>query len=157
MGWLDGFWARIDASAGVDGCWLWQGPLEHGYGKLSLGRPEGRAVNEYAHRLAYILEHREPLPPGTRRTIDHLCRVRACVNPAHLELVTSRENLLRSMHRAAECGRRQACMRGHPFSEWNTFRRPNGWRYCRACEYENGRRRKGYLKRRGRYGPRDAR
>ena len=139
---LERFWSKVDAAAGPDACWLWRGAITpEGYGILGLGRPHDRAVNEYAHRLAYVLAHRVPVPPRGAMTIDHRCRTRACCNPRHLELVTQRENLLRGAHRAAACARRQACTRGHPWAR-DAYRRANGWRYCRQCERANRRRRR---------------
>lgn len=82
---------RFDASHIEDqnGCWIWQRPPgRNGYGRLSIdNRPT------YAHRVAWEL-HRGPIPEGL--TIDHLCRVRLCVNPDHLEPVTLAENALRA-------------------------------------------------------------
>jgi hypothetical protein len=73
-----------------DGCWLWQpAPGGNGYGRLSV---HGRLA--YVHRVSYEL-HVGPIPDGL--TIDHLCRVRTCVNPAHLEPVTFAENTRREM------------------------------------------------------------
>lgn len=67
-----------------NGCWIWKGYVaKHGYGY------QGRVP---AHRAVYI-EHRGVIPPGL--DLDHLCRVRACVNPDHLEPVTRAENLRR--------------------------------------------------------------
>lgn len=75
------------------GCWLWQGALNtKGYAVLSVGGRGGR--RHYAHRLSYEI-HVGPIPAGLQ--IDHLCRVRRCVNPAHLEPVTNRENVLRGI------------------------------------------------------------
>ena len=85
---------RIKARTVVDeasGCILWEGSKnEHGYGLLSVGGRKQRV-----HRLAYELEI-GPIPQD--RVIDHLCRMRACVNTAHLELVTVLENSLRGEH-----------------------------------------------------------
>lgn len=73
---------------GPNGCWLWTGTIERtGYGRFWLG---GR--QEIAHRASYALLI-GPIPEGL--TIDHLCRVRACVNPDHLEPVTLAENIRR--------------------------------------------------------------
>lgn len=78
------FWAKVVRDPETE-CWIWNGSLYgNGYGGL---RVEKRMVK--AHRFAYELLV-GPIPDGL--TIDHLCRVRACVNPAHLEPVTLAEN-----------------------------------------------------------------
>lgn len=76
------------------GCWLWLASLRaNGYGQVGRG---GRGSGmELAHRAAYNL-YVGPIPDGL--VLDHLCRVRACVNPAHLEPVTNTENLRRGDH-----------------------------------------------------------
>jgi hypothetical protein len=77
---LDGAWS-VDAESG---CWLWQRGIHHsGYAFVA---------RQLAHRYVYEL-HRGPIPEGL--TLDHLCRVRHCVNPEHLEPVTMTENLRR--------------------------------------------------------------
>jgi hypothetical protein len=71
------------------GCWLWTASLNNGgYGKLSVSR----SYWVEAHRVAYEL-YKGPIPGG--KCIDHLCRVRSCVNPDHLEAVTLSENIRR--------------------------------------------------------------
>lgn len=75
-------------SIDTHGCHLWTGGTDPtGYGRFYL---DGRMA--YAHRVAVEL-HQGPIPAGM--VVDHLCRVRNCVNPEHLEVVTQRENLLR--------------------------------------------------------------
>lgn len=109
------------------GCMLFTGTLDRdGYGRLQVN---GRRW--VAHRAAYELAH-GPIPDGL--TLDHLCRVRNCVNPAHLEPVTLRENVLRGEGQSARNAVATHCHQGHPFDEANTYRRPGGGRTCRACK-----------------------
>lgn len=105
-------------------CWWWNGSIEsNGYGRFKAG---GRKWSP--HRLAY--EHwNGQLKDGLE--IDHLCRNRSCVNPAHLEQVTHRENSRRGLS-----GRFNAekinCSKGHPFSAENTRFNDNR-RICMTC------------------------
>ncbi len=85
------FWAKVDRS-GPGGCWLWTASTREGYGYFGLGRRDEGMVD--AHRFAYELLV-GPIPAGLE--IDHLCRVRRCVNPPHLEAVTSAENKRRAL------------------------------------------------------------
>lgn len=120
------------------GCWLWTGALTNaGYGNMywkanGSGRPE-----HGAHRISYSV-FVGPIASGL--VIDHLCRVRHCVNPDHLEPVTQRENVLRSpIAPGALNAAKTHCAQGHPFSEENTFTvvNPGGrsttTRSCKTC------------------------
>jgi hypothetical protein len=90
-----------------------------------------------AHRVIY--EYLVgPIPDGL--SIDHLCRVRHCVNPAHLEPVTHRENVLRGQAPTAVNGRKTRCKRGHEFNR--TVR--NG-RRCYTCHLYLSRVRRGLI------------
>ncbi len=119
-----------------EACWIWTGAKAQGYGELLReGRPRRLAG---AHRLAY--EHfRGPIPRELQP--DHLCRRRACVNPAHLELVTVRENVLRGHGPAAVNAAKTTCKRGHPLAGDNLrplhlpvgHRREHS-RICRTCQ-----------------------
>lgn len=75
------------------GCWRWTGQKNRfGYGQLTVNR-DGKSRCLGAHRFSYEA-HVGPIPEGLE--IDHLCRVRDCVNPEHLEPVTRAENVRRS-------------------------------------------------------------
>lgn len=96
----------LEKTEKTDTCWLWAGSLTTGgYGQLSIA---GRLTQ--AHRLAYEL-YVGAIPEGFQ--IDHLCRVRHCVNPDHLEAVTQAENIRRGMSPLAIAWRSGKCRRGH--------------------------------------------
>lgn len=116
-----------------DGCWLWTGAMQpSGYGTF-----RGRA----AHRITYEL-FVGPIPENL--TIDHLCRVRSCVNPAHLEPVTIAVNVMRGESLPARNARKTHCPQGHPYDDENTYVNPTtGWRLCRSCAREARRARNG--------------
>lgn len=124
---------RIAARTVVDdnGCWLWQGYLmPNGYAFVTV-----RGKRSYAHRLSYIT-FVGPIPDGL--VMDHLCRVRHCVNPEHLEPVTIGENVRRGAPAT-----KSHCVNGHPrdemhmawFSERGRLRRR-----CQVCAREAVRR-----------------
>ena len=119
---------RFDAPS-ADGCWPWRGDRNgKGYGRMFVRRADGRPARIAAHRVMY---ERIVGPISAGLTIDHLCRNKVCVNPAHLEPVTIRENIRR--------GTSDHCRRGHAFDEANTRleRSKSGTRRrCRACATE---------------------
>jgi hypothetical protein len=127
------FWSKVELGAG--GCWLWQtGLYPNGYAKFSIN---GEAF--YGHRVAWHLVHGSPVPP----TLDHLCRIRHCVNAArHLEGVTQRENLHRSpITQATLRAAKTHCPKGHAYVGVNLYIEPKtGNRKCRACMAEASRR-----------------
>lgn len=115
------------------GCVLWLGCVDQqGYSRFK--SPYGQT----AHRASYAL-YVGPIAKGM--DLDHLCRVRHCIAPWHLELVTRRTNLLRGKTIAARNATKALCLNGHPFDDENTYRDPRGGRGCRTCRRERSRRR----------------
>lgn len=116
------------------GCWLWQGRLlPHGYGAFQY-----QGLSTTAHRIVYIQLVGE-IPKGLE--MDHLCRVRNCCNPSHLEPVTHHTNVIRGV--AAEVTKarhkeRTHCKRGHPLSGDNVYLYDGKYptRICRTCGRE---------------------
>jgi hypothetical protein len=130
---VDRFWSKVDRSGGDESCWLWTASTTPaGYGQFRVG-----AAPQYAHRLSWVAAN-GPVPDGLE--LDHLCRVRRCVNPRHLEPVTTKENSLRGQSFAAINARKTHCPQGHPYDEANTIRSKSGARLCRACKHERDRR-----------------
>lgn len=115
---------RIDAA----GHWMWTGTIHmNGYPRCTAGQH----ASGWAHRMSHET-FTGPIPPG--HTIDHLCRVRACVNPAHLEAVTQRENNLRAPTQLTPVNlAKTRCPQGHPYDVANTYVHKTGKRDCRTC------------------------
>jgi hypothetical protein len=111
----------------ADGCWRFAGALNAaGYGVIGINKK-----TVYAHRLAYEA-FVGPISVGL--TLDHLCRNRACFNPAHLEPVTRGENVRRGRPFAKPITH---CKRGHEFTPENTYVIPgSGSRVCVTCRRE---------------------
>ncbi len=113
------------------GCWLWQAKVNKitGYGHTWY-----KGKDYLAHRFSYML-YKGKIPK--KYVIDHLCRVRRCVNPNHLETVTLRENIMRGKGLASINARKTHCKRGHILSGKNLYlakrknRRTN--RECKIC------------------------
>ena len=93
----DDFWQRVKKQE--NGCWLWQGPIDDGYGSVNW---EGR--DHRAHRIAYALTY-GPIPNGLY--VCHRCDVCLCVRPDHLFLGTAKDNAIDAVKKKRNyCGER---------------------------------------------------
>ncbi|MCR4339970.1 MAG: HNH endonuclease [Gemmatimonadaceae bacterium] len=127
----DTFWGRVQKG---DGCWLWAGTRSTtGYGLFNYQRKQHRA-----HRLAYVLVNGD-IPAGL--VPDHLCRNKLCVNPAHMEIVTPRENTVRGIGPTAQNAHKRVCKCGRPYDYTVTKANGETYRACRECRREQLRRR----------------
>lgn len=118
-----------------NGCWEWLGAtfVGNGYGQVT----HGDVPTKLAHRFSYIAFN-GPVPPDL--VLDHLCRNRRCVNPAHLEPVTPQVNVIRGNVGVAQRAKTH-CIRGHEFTGYNLIKKDNGTRRCRECHNSNQRER----------------
>lgn len=119
----DRFWSKVTQTG--DDCWTWTGALNtNGYGQWGIG-----GVSKSVHRLAYEA-FVGPIPDGL--VLDHLCRNRACCNPAHLEPVTQAVNAARGIEAT-----KTHCLRGHALTGDNLVIKKRGRltpvRNCRTC------------------------
>lgn len=111
------------------GCWIWVGCChKSGYGKTCIN-----TKLMYAHRAVYSMLV-APIPEGL--TLDHLCRVRCCVNPSHLEAVTIKVNVLRGESPSSVNSRKAHCSKGHGLGGANLIINSRGNRVCRICTNE---------------------
>lgn len=121
---------KLVAPEPMSGCWLWLGTLNRGrYGVMAVNGKTWRA-----HRFAY---ETFKAPIGAGLTIDHLCRVTSCMNPDHMQPVTSEEN---SKRRWDVQGRITThCKKGHELTPENSILIGSGqskgkkWKMCRRC------------------------
>lgn len=131
---MNRFWSKVNKNGSVPEyrpdlgkCWLWMACTDKGYGIFSLN-----GKNIRAHRLSLILagiDIPENLVP------DHLCRVRKCVNPSHMEITDQRTNLIRGISPVGINHSKTHCLKGHPLMGDN-LRVYKGRRLCRACRRE---------------------
>ena len=121
----DRFWSKVQPCP-MSGCWLWIGYINGtGYGRYQLTRPR---VWFLAHRASYLALVGLIAPT---LVIDHLCRVRCCVNPAHLEQVTDAENRRRGTGNPNR--HKTHCIHGHEMTVENIYVDRVGKRKCRRC------------------------
>jgi len=136
------FWAKVNKDGPLwngTSCWLWiAGKDKDGYGKFRDARGQSVRAPRFAYELLV-----EPIPPGM--TIDHLCRVRPCVNPSHFEVVDGPTNWRRgtapsSFQKAGTLSRKNPshCCNGHAFSPENIMSTKKG-RRCLRCHRDQSR------------------
>jgi hypothetical protein len=126
------FWEKVDKNGPVPECrpdlgpcWVWTGATAEGYGVITV---DGHL--EKAHILTFTWAKGD-ISEGWER--DHLCRVRNCVRPDHLEAVTGRENQHRGESPWGQNSRKTHCPKNHLYDEANTYITPKGSRVCRTC------------------------
>lgn len=125
----DRFFAKVEDQGA---CWTWVGcTTADGYGRLTRGSRQ-----HMAHRWLFA---RLVCPIESGLTLDHLCRNRACVNPAHLEPVSLRDNILRGEGVGVRNAAKTHCVHGHEFTPENTYIK-QGKRSCRECGRQANRR-----------------
>lgn len=124
------YWQKVDKT---ESCWIWIGQIRKrdGYGYFWDGEKK-----VLAHRWGY-----QKARGAIKNELDHLCRVRACVNPEHLEDVTHKVNV----NRGAHC-QKTHCPQGHEYTKSNTYIRSNNGRVCRKCRAIGERARKQRLR-----------
>jgi hypothetical protein len=114
------FWAKVSPEPN-SACWIWTAALNvYGYGQFRINNKQWPA-----HRYAYAMLFGGP----GELHVDHLCRVECCVNPAHLEAVTPRENGRRGIKGVLTT----RCPHGHEYTAENTKVGKDNKRHCRAC------------------------
>lgn len=131
------------------GCWTWTGAQNGvGYGRIAWSE-DGKMQYALTHRVMYE-DAIGSIPDGT--VLDHTCHGvdcptvnpegcphRSCCNPAHLEPVSQRENLLRGATMTAARRATTHCPQGHEYNDENTIVSNRGQRECKTCRYEKNR------------------
>lgn len=110
-------------------CWNWKGTVSKDYAVMKLHSRQVRV-----HRLIYELLV-APIPKGY--VVDHVCKNKKCINPNHLQPVTSKENTLRGTSIPAINSKKTHCKRGHSLEGGNLLKGQGNHRRCKLCKREN--------------------
>ena len=134
------FWTKVDRNGPIPEhrpalgrCWVWIASTVRGYGQFGVMVAVGEQAMVKAHVWAWVQEN-GPVPNGLQ--LDHLCRVRRCVRPSHLEVVSCAENIRRGVGVAAINAAKTHCSRGHPYDSANSYVNAANYRKCRRCNME---------------------
>lgn len=121
----DRIWDRIEKT---EKCWLWTGATyTNGYGYVTFG-PQGKQSKLYVHRVMWIIHNDAPIPEGM--SIDHVCRVRSCVNPSHLRVSTPSGQIQNQPLRGDNTSGERGVYNHRHY--WQAIVQVNGKRYTRS-------------------------
>jgi hypothetical protein len=134
------FWDKVNKNGPIPEhnsylgkCWIWTGYKNQGYGQINIAYANGVSTTARCHRISYKLLKDNNID-NLDLDLDHLCRVRACVNPDHLELKNRQGNLLAdgSVSIARKNAIKTHCPQGHEYSPDNVYWYKN-MRQCNIC------------------------
>lgn len=121
---MDRFFSKVAIGPGA--CWIWKAHTDaKGYGRFKVA---GKSWLAYRWLYTQLIEE-----PAEGITLDHLCAVKACVNPAHLQPVTNKVNVLRGTGPTAVNASKTHCPRGHGYDRVAKRKDGSSFRYCSSC------------------------